>query len=308
MAGLIYAYVLSIPAALAVPLAVAFALEAVFYVATVWEAPRRLLERRFRPPALAGLMTLSGVLPYAIYAAPAGLFRWASFAEVAALAALISFWFVAFPKRPAAGVIFIMLVAAGLLAGIFQPLYGQPAPKLKLGILGDMMWTRLAIAAVLSVARIEVKGVGFLPTRKEWIAGVVNFALFLPAGVLLGWLLKVARYNPRPYEWWQIAALAVATFLGMFWVVALREEFFFRGVLQEWISGWAKSEAAALVVASVLFGLVHLPFRSFPNWRFVIVAAVAGLFYGRAYIKTRSVRAPMVTHALVNTVWRVFFN
>ncbi len=307
IAGLLYAYFLSIPARIAAPLALAFALEAVFYVATVWEAPRKLLERRFRAPALAAFLTASGVLPYAVYAAPAGVFRWAGLAEVAGLAAIVSLWFVVLPRRSAASVAFVALVAAGLLAGIFQPLYGQPAPRLKLGILGQSMWTRLAIAAVLSVARIEVKGFGFLPNRREWAAGLVNFLLFLPAGVLLGWLLGFARYDPKPYEWWQTAGLALATFLGMLWVVALREEFFFRGLLQECMSGWTGSDAAALAATSVLFGLVHLPFRSFPNWQFVILATLAGLCYGRAYMTTRSVRAAMVTHALVNTTWRVFF-
>jgi hypothetical protein len=127
MSGLVYAYFLSIPAGLAAPLAVAFAVEAVFYVATVWETPRRLIERRFGTPALAALMTASGVLPYTICAAPAGVFRWSGLAEVAALAAVVSFWFVVFPKRPAAGVVFVALVTAGLLTGIFQPLYGGRA-------------------------------------------------------------------------------------------------------------------------------------------------------------------------------------
>ncbi len=307
MSGLVYAYFLSIPAVLAVPLAVAFAVEAVFYVATVWETPRRLLERRFGTLALAALMTASGILPYAIYAAPAGVFRWTGLAEVAALAAVVSFWFVVLPKKPAVSLVFVLLVAAGWLTGIFQPLYGQPAPRLKLGILGQMMWTRLAVAAVLSVARFEIKGFGFLPSRREWGAGFVNFLLFLPAGVLLGWLLKFAGFNPKPYEWWQTLGLALATFLGMLWVVALREEFFVRGLLQEWLSAWTKSDAAAVAIASVLFGLVHLPFRGFPNWQFAILATVAGLCYGRAYLTTRSVRAAMVTHALVNTTWRVFF-
>lgn len=308
MSGLAYAYFLSIPATLALPLAVAFAVEAVFYVATVWERPRRLLERRFGTLALAALMAASGILPYAICAASAGVFRFGGLAEVAALAAVVSFWFVVFPKKPAFSLAFVALVAAGLLAEVFQPLYGQPAPRLKLGILGEMMWTRLAMAAVLSVARFEIKGFGFLPSRKEWSAGFVNFLLFLPAGAVLGWLLNFARFDPKPYEWWQTLGLAVATFLGILWVVALREEFFFRGLLQEWVSAWTKSDAVALAAVSVLFGLVHLPFREFPNWQFAIVAAVAGAFYGRAYIKTRSVRAAMVTHALTVTTWRVLFS
>jgi uncharacterized protein len=47
-------------------------------------------------------------------------------------------------------------------------------------------------------------------------------------------------------------------------------------------------------------------YRQFPNWKFVLLATCAGLFYGRAYIQARSIRAAMVTHALVVTVWKVF--
>ena len=54
-------------------------------------------------------------------------------------------------------------------------------------------------------------------------------------------------------------------------------------------------------MATLAFGLVHLPFRSFPNWRFALVATVAGFFYGRAYSLSGGIRAAMVTHALVNT-------
>ena len=93
------------------------------------------------------------------------------------------------------------------------------------------------------------------------------------------------------------------TFLGMLWVVALREEFLFRGLLQEWFDS-----PVGLVMVSLVFGLAHLPFRGFPNWRFAILATVAGLFYGRAYLKTGSIRAAMVAHALTNVTWKVFFS
>ena len=54
-------------------------------------------------------------------------------------------------------------------------------------------------------------------------------------------------------------------------------------------------------------GAVHLPFGGqFPNWKFAALAAVAHLGYGIAFQKGKGVRAAMVTHALVVTVWRVF--
>jgi membrane protease YdiL (CAAX protease family) len=78
-------------------------------------------------------------------------------------------------------------------------------------------------------------------------------------------------------------------------------------MLQPMLSVWLRSEGAGLVLAAIAFGLVHLPFRSFPNWRFAALAALAGIFYGRAYQQTGSIRAAMVTHALVNTTWRLLF-
>jgi membrane protease YdiL (CAAX protease family) len=77
--------------------------------------------------------------------------------------------------------------------------------------------------------------------------------------------------------------------------------------LQQWIGKWIGSEIAGLLLASLLFGAVHLWFRGFPNWRLAIMAAFAGVFYGMAFRQTKSIRASMVTHALVVTTWRVFF-
>ncbi len=252
-------------------------------------------------------MTASAILPYLAYAPATGLFRWTALAQLAGLAALLSFWYVVLPRRPALDLVFIAIVAAVLLANPFASIYGTPAPRLKLAILGQLMWTRLSIFAALSLARMEVDGFGFWPTAKEAAAGALNFLFFAPLGILLGWATGFARFNPRGGDWWQAAGIAIATFLGMLWVVALREEFFFRGLLQEWLSKWMNSQWVGLVVASVLFGLVHQPFREFPKWRFVLLATVAGFFYGRAYLAARSIRAAMITHALVNTTWQLLF-
>jgi membrane protease YdiL (CAAX protease family) len=91
------------------------------------------------------------------------------------------------------------------------------------------------------------------------------------------------------------------------WVVALAEEFFFRGLLQQWLTAWTRSEAAGLIAASLLFGSVHIFKTPFPNWKFATLAALAGICYGLAFRRARSIRASMVTHALVVTTWKIFF-
>jgi membrane protease YdiL (CAAX protease family) len=306
-AGILWANLMSIPAPVAAALGAAFAIEACLYVLSGLEGARKRIEQRLRPPALALWMTLSAALPYCVYAAPLGLFRWPSLGWILLLAAAVSFWYVVVPRTPTVDLTFVTFVAALLLVGPFARYYATPVPRLPLAILGQLMCTRLAIFACLSIAHMRVAGFGFLPRRKEWAAGALNFLLFLPAGAVLAWALKLVRFHPPTGDWRITALVAAGTFLGMLWVVALREEFFFRGLLQRWLGRWLKNDWAGLALAAVLFGMVHLPFRGFPNWRLAMLAAVAGLFYGRAYLTARSVRAAMVTHALVNTVWRVFF-
>ncbi len=127
-------------------------------------------------------------------------------------------------------------------------------------------------------------------------------------GFALAYLLEFAHFHLPELEWWKLVLLASGTFLAFLWVVALSEEFFFRAFLQRLLVRSLRSDIGGLIVASVLFGLAHLPFRhQFPNWRFAIVAGVGGVFYGLSFLKAQSVRASMVTHALVVTTWRMFF-
>jgi len=177
----------------------------------------------------------------------------------------------------------------------------------RLEILGQMMWTRTGVMVMLWFRRAEGIGFGFLPTKAEWNIGLRNYLYFLPVGLPLALGIGLLRFRPLPLAWWMAAGVAAGTFLGMLWVVALAEEFFFRGLMQQWLCQRLGSRVAGLILTSVAFGLVHLPFRAFPNWRFALVAAVAGLFYGRAYSQAGGIRAAMIAHALVNTTTRVLF-
>ena len=51
--------------------------------------------------------------------------------------------------------------------------------------------------------------------------------------------------------------------------------------LQQWIEDWTWSRPTALLITSILFGGVHLWFRHFPNWQWVIIAGTLGWFCGR---------------------------
>jgi membrane protease YdiL (CAAX protease family) len=146
-------------------------------------------------------------------------------------------------------------------------------------------------------------GFGFVPTWQEWLTGLRFFVYLLPAAVAAVFLTRFGEFRVAEGWWWK----APLTFAGIFLVVALAEEFFFRGILQQRLTEWG-GPAVGVAGASVLFGLAHLWFRQFPNWNMVAVAIVVGVFCGLAFRRAGSIRAPMVTHALAVTVWRSFLS
>jgi len=295
-AGWLYARLKGIPLWIAAPVMAAFLLEYPFYLAPAFEHVR---ERFAHSHAW---LVVSFIAPYVLYASSTGQFRWVALVQLTALAAALSLWYRVLPAAPLADSAFMVLVAAVVLRGYFDPIYTSPLPGLHLDILGHLALVRLCAMVMLVERRVTGIGYGFIPTWAEWKTGLRHFAYFLIAGVPLAWATRLVRLGPIMPAW-KIAA----TFLGMLWVVAIGEEFFFRGLLQQWLTAWSGRPAWALAGASILFGAAHLGFRGFPNWRFALAAAVAGWFYGRAYRQACSIRASMVTHALVVTLWRAAF-
>jgi len=145
----------------------------------------------------------------------------------------------------------------------------------------------------------------------EWsIAGLIVVAVFCN---IIGWELGFVEWNPPKLSNWSLVssirwcALALTIFLS-----ALPEEVLFRGIILNKLSNYfgETSWYWSLILSSVIFGLVHLknPMDAFPvpNWRFVLMATVAGLSYGWVYQQTHSIVASGLTHGLTNLIWRTF--
>jgi len=297
-AGLLYARMKGIPAWAAVPILAAFLVEYPFYLLPAFAAAARRFERR-----LPLFLIVSFVAPYLVYASNTGQFRWWALAQLAALATALSLWYVVLPPSPPADGVFLALVAAVVLRKYLTQIYTSPIAGLHLEILGHLALIRLCAMVLLFERRVSGIGFGFFPSRREWRIGIRHFFYFLIAGIPLAWATRMLHFGPI-MPLWKIAA----TFLGIFWVVALSEEFFFRGLLQQWLTQWTGSPRIALAGAAIAFGSVHLSFRGFPNCKLALAAAVAGCFYGRAYSQAKGIRASMLTHALVVTLWLALFS
>lgn len=299
-AAYLYTSARGIPPAVALAAGAAVFVELSLYAALAFEAARRWVAGR---RGLVFWLPLSAAVPYGIYALPAGSFSWHSLGALAVLAALVILWYRLLPAHSLADLGFLAMVAAPVLARAFPRLYPAPAPGLdEIAVLGQLMWIRLGIFAALELRRFEGTGFGFVPDARAWRTGALYYAGFMPLGVALGAGIGFVRFEPAGDWWWRFPL----TFLGALWVVALSEEFFFRGMLQQiLVRRWGAK--VGLVAASLAFGAAHLGFREFPNWEFAALAAVAGLFYGRAYLACGSIRAAMVAHALVVATWRTLF-
>ncbi len=154
----------------------------------------------------------------------------------------------------------------------------------------------------------NMEGVGYrLGFRKgDILDGLVNFAGFALVGIPLGTALGFIRFHPGTGTTLEF----FIQLFGIYLTIAIPEEFLFRGVLQNFLArsfSGTRRGLEALILASVIFGAAHLHHAPVPNWRYAILAAVAGMFYGNAFRTRRRLSSPALTHALVDTVWHFWF-
>lgn len=98
-------------------------------------------------------------------------------------------------------------------------------------------------------------------------------------------------------------------FVGLFLTVAIPEELFFRGILQNGLEKHLHQPRLALVLAALAFGLMHWNNADAVVARlsYTALATVAGLFYGWAYKRSGGLLAPILAHTLVDVIWRFGF-
>jgi len=179
-----------------------------------------------------------------------------------------------------------------------------PYPNAKLShVLTALVAVNAALASFLLVRR--VKGIGYsIGWGKRWgvyvVGSLVLFAcIAIPLGIALRFISFVAQWT----HWSTYVGLSVAILMFTAWP----EELLFRGLLQNLLAKASKSELAGWWTASVLFGFSHITNMGFPNWRYVILATIAGLFYGWTWRKTGSIFASALVHAAVDTIWHFLF-
>lgn len=130
------------------------------------------------------------------------------------------------------------------------------------------------------------------PHKILWLLLLAAIPLLLYVAVLLGGL----AIEPHWPDWLGSFMLANLFF------VSLAEEAFFRGYVQQRLRQKIGG-VAALLIASVLFGLAHFP----GGMMLVVFATLAGLIYGLAWHWSGRVWVATIVHFLFNMTHLLFF-
>ena len=155
----------------------------------------------------------------------------------------------------------------------------------------------------------EMPGMKYNPPRgaRDLLTPLIGYAAVAPILIVLGlWLSFIQPFHIPP----RLSAVFVLTrFLVILAATAFPEEILFRSLIQNAIMQKSGFTNGALLLASVIFGCAHLNNGAgqLPNWRYAIMATVAGFAYGKVFQKSSSVFSSAILHALINTSKHVFF-
>jgi len=254
------------------------------------------LKRGLRTPLHRLAAALLFVVPYLVFSVPRGEFRPVLCLELAVailgLTALLEY-----ARGAWADYLALLVVALIIEKHVFASAWPIPG----LSGLEKLLFVDVVLYEYLVVRTQLAIGFDFRARATDFLVGLREFAYYAPVAIALGFALGFLHLHPITGN----AAWVGAAWLFTLFFVALPEEIFFRGILLNLLEKQIGTRAA-LIVSSVVFGLAHFNKRAVFNWRYVILAAIAGVFYGRSYLANRRILSAGVTHATVDTVWSIW--
>ena len=233
------------------------------------------------------------IAAYVVFAVPRGQFAWPMFLGMLGIVLAVMLILLR-------GNDWIVLALLGLSVDLH--FFDKAWPIAGLSGMPKLLFVDAGLYGYLVLRPIQ--GIGFdLRVRlADLKIGLREFLCFAPIAILLGFAMGFLHFHATPGN----PLTFGAGWLFTLFFVALPEELFFRGLLLNLLERRVGTNRA-LAITSLLFGLAHFNKRAaYFNWRYVILAAIAGVFYGRAWLARRRLIASSITHATVDTVWSIW--
>jgi len=246
-------------------------------------------------------------VPYLLVAIASGIFRWGWLALYALLPVAIAslLWQAREIDRVDNGNRhgnwrdFLVLAVLGLAVDLRWFEGAWPA---HLAIFNKMLLLDAGIYGFIALRQLEGTGFDLRLRLRDATIGLRELAWYMPIGLALGLSLGFLHLHAK----WPGLMLIAGAWIFTFFFIAVPEELFFRGWLQNLLERRI-GRAPALFLTAILFGLAHFNKRAvYFNWRYVLLAAAAGIFYGRAWRSQRRVGASAITHASVDAIWSLW--
>jgi len=142
--------------------------------------------------------------------------------------------------------------------------------------------------------------------RSDFLLPLAGFAMTAPILIAVG--IPIGFIPPPHLPNAAVGRMAAAVGI-VFAGTALPEEILFRALIQNLMMQRWGTTTRTLIAASLIFGAAHLDNgpQPLPNWRYMILATIAGVAYGKVFQKSSSVASSALLHTLVDWTKHFFF-
>ena len=257
---------------------------------------------RLSPSARLALPAL-GAIPYFLAAYSSPYFQWLGVLVYAAVpVALVTLLWHAAQRDPEQRGGWRDFAVLAVLGVVVEFHFLEPAWPPHVRSLNRLLLLDTGLYGFLAVRQLSGVGFNFRPRLRDFKIGFRELAFYAPIAIPLGLGLGFLHFHPL------LPSLGkfLISWISIFAFVAILEETYFRGWIQNLLER-RMGRLWSLLVTSVLFGLSHFnKGATHFNWRYVLLATFAGIFYGRAWRAERRLVASAITHASVDTIWLIW--
>jgi len=196
---------------------------------------------------------------------------------------------------------FAILLLLGLLVDLR---WLEAAWPPHLGVISKLILLDAGLYGFLLIRQLTDVGFNLRMRREDVLVGLRELLFYAPIAIPLGFALGFLRLHahlPTPSS-------AAGALLVTFFFIAIPEEIYFRGWMQNLLER-RLGRNVSLWLTAIVFGLSHFNKRSAHfNGPYVVLASIAGIFYGRAWRSRRRIAAAAITHSGVDTIWSLWLS